>query len=390
MSIDVPRRDEMLVAERAEAIRVSGWGADFRVFQPHNACFWVAVALVGLGLLNLVPPYVDTFGVFVAADVTALLTTGAFALVFLAFLRRADRWERTPPRLAAAAFVLGGIGASFAIALPGNQALMTIYAKTFGQAWAADWQAGLTAPFVEESAKGICFLLLLGLAPVVIRTAYDGLVVGAHVGLGFQVVEDALYGQNSALEHFGADQVSSVTHTFALRALTGIASHALYTALFGAGLIYLIGTVAQPRRAVRGLALIASAVVIHGLWDSAAGITGGSIWTFPVLFVITVASVVVLLFALRLGGDPERSFMRAVLAPEVAAGTVTAAEADAMAGHHRDRIAFLRAGDDGTSRRQRVLVLRAVGDLVQDLCRGDADHIDHARAEVTRIRDGRS
>ena len=93
------------------------------------------------------------------------------------------------------------------MALPGNAALMDLYAKFFGQAWATDWKAGLTAPFVEETAKGAVFLLLLGLAPFVIRTVYDGLIVGAYVGLGFQVLEDMLYGQNAAYTNFGVDQV---------------------------------------------------------------------------------------------------------------------------------------------------------------------------------------
>lgn len=389
MTVHQSHRGDDLLEERAEAIRGSGWGALFRVLQPHNACFWVAVALIVLGLGNLVPNYVETFGVFAVADVTALVAAGTFALVFLYFLRRADRWERTPPRLATSAFVLGGTGAAFAIALPGNNALTTIYTKLFGQAWAADWKAGLTAPFVEESAKGVCFLLLLGLAPVVIRTVYDGLIVGAYIGLGFQVVEDALYGQDSALDHFGADQVSSVTHTFALRAVTGVASHALYTTLFAAGLIYLVGTVAQPRRAGRGLALVVAAMVIHGLWDSASGIAGGSLLTIPILLGITIASILILLLALRAGGGPEREFMRAVLAPEVANGTVTAEEFDAMTGHHRDRRAFLRSGPEGTGRRHRTLVLRAVGDLVEDLCRPDGDEVEHSRSEVARIRSRR-
>ena len=115
--------------------------------------------------------------------------------MFLLFLRWADRWERTPGGLAIAAFLAGGFGAAFAIALPGNAAMMSLYAKLFGQPFADDWKAGLTAPFVEETAKGAAFLLVMGLAPVVVRTVYDGLIVGAYTGLGFQVIEDMLYGR---------------------------------------------------------------------------------------------------------------------------------------------------------------------------------------------------
>ena len=233
---------------RRDAIAVSGWGARFHFVQPHNACFWVYLALVASGFWYVITAVQATRGAFDEAYATALVTSGVFCAAFLAFLHWSDRWERTPASLALAGFVGGGIAAPFAIAITGNSAIMSIYTKVFGQAWATDWQAGLTAPFVEETSKGAIFLLMMGLAPVVIRTVSDGLIVGAYVGLGFQILEDIFYAQNSAFAQFGAHQSEAVLGTFVLRAVTGIPSHALYTALFGAGLIYLIGTPAQPRR----------------------------------------------------------------------------------------------------------------------------------------------
>jgi hypothetical protein len=35
---------------RRQAIATSGWGARFRFVQPHNACFWVYLALLASGL----------------------------------------------------------------------------------------------------------------------------------------------------------------------------------------------------------------------------------------------------------------------------------------------------------------------------------------------------
>jgi protease PrsW len=380
------------LTRRRDAIAVSGWGAPFRFVQPHNACFWMYLVLAVAGLWTLVPMFAATAGVYAEANAAAIGTSAVFAAVFLFFLHRADRWEHTPGRLALAAFVIGGIGSTFAIALPGNAALMSLYAKTFGQAWAQDWQAGLTAPFVEETAKGAAFLLLLGLAPVVIRTVYDGLIVGAYTGLGFQVFEDALYGQNSAAEHFGTDQAQSVLATFAARAITGIASHALYTALFAAGLIYLIGTVAQPRRVGRGLLLMLAAIVIHGVWDSAGALAGGTILVFLIMIVTTVVAVVLLFVALRLGGRRERMFMGAVLAPELTNGTITEPELHAVTGHRRDRRAALRRRTRGqTSRHREKHVLQAIRDLAEDLSRSggqDCPDVEHSRTEIARLRRG--
>ncbi|MFI5428271.1 PrsW family intramembrane metalloprotease [Aeromicrobium sp. UC242_57] len=291
-----------LIERRAAAIDESGWGRRFHFFQPRNACWWVYLLLVVLGARELYRLAAPTAEVFEAANLAALGSAGVFCLLFLLFLHHVDRYERTPASLAVVGFLGGGIGATWAMALPGNAALMDLYTKTFGQAWASDWKAGLTAPLVEETAKGVVFVLLLGLASGVIRTVYDGLIVGAFIGLGFQVLEDMLYGQNSAYQHFGVDQVGSVLQTFVLRSATGIASHGMYTAIFAAGIIYLVGTSAQPRRVGRGLMLIVGAMVVHGAWDSMPALADGNGFGVAALMLgITVASILILLTALRWG-----------------------------------------------------------------------------------------
>ncbi len=370
---------------RQAAIDSSGWGARFSFVQPHNACLWVYLGLVLSGLWFVVTAVDGTHGAFNEAYTTALVASGLFCAVFLFFLHRFDRWERTPASLAVTAFLGGGLGATFAIAITGNGAVMSIYTKVFGQAWATDWQAGLTAPFVEETAKGAIFLLLMGLAPVVIRTVSDGLIVGAYVGLGFQILEDVLYAQNSAFAQFGAHQSDAVLGNFALRAITGIPSHALYTALFAAGLIYLIGTPAQPRRIVPGVVLVVTPVLIHGIWDSAAAL-GGETFGVLILLADTIFSVAAILVAIRWAGRRERTFMHDIMAPEVTAGTITQAEFDALLGHRKERRAAVKRREQGVSRRREKHVLRAARDLAEDIARGDDAGIAHSRAEIARLR----
>ena len=43
------------------------------------------------------------------------------------------------------------------------------------------------------------------LAPKVVRSAFDGFIVGGFVGLGFQIFEDVSYVINGAQGGFGAD-----------------------------------------------------------------------------------------------------------------------------------------------------------------------------------------
>lgn len=390
---DIPGSAELL-ALRTAAIAESGWGARFHLFQPRNLCLWVYLVIVVIGVHQLYQIAVPTAGVFAKADIAGVASASTFCLVFLLFLHHFDRYERTPALLAATAFIGGGLGAPWAMALPGNAAVMDVYSKTFGQVWATDWNAGLTAPFVEESAKGAIFLLMLGLAPVVIRTVYDALIVGAYVGLGFQVLEDMLYGQNSAYENFGVDQVGSVLHTFVIRSATGVASHALYTAIFAAGILYLVGTRAQPRRVGRGLLLIAAAVLVHGLWDSMLALGNANGFAVSVLMIgITVASVGTLLVALRWGSHRERGWLRDVLAPEVTNGTITELELTALTGdqsrRRKDRKAAIEGRDDGVSKRRQKHVLAASLDLAHDLSESDGKDtpaVQHSRAEIQRLR----
>lgn len=389
-----PSDQHDLIARRVAAIEESGWGSRFHLFQPRNVCLWVYVLLIVMGVRQLYGQTAPTARVFAEANLAAVGSAAVFGLLFLLFLHHADRYERTPALLAVAAFVGGGFGAPWAMALSGNGALMNLYSKTFGQAWATDWKAGLTAPFVEETAKGAVFLLMLGLAPLVIRTVYDGLIVGAYVGLGFQVLEDMLYGQQSAYKSFGVDQVGSVLHTFVLRSATGVASHAMYTALFAAGLIYLIGTRAQPRRIGRGLALVATAMILHGVWDSMPAVADGNgVLTSLLMVGVTVTSVVILFTALRWGAHRERGWLRDVLAPEVANGTITDTELTAVAGERstrrHDRRTAIKSRADGVSRRREKHVLAGALDLAHDLSIShgqDSPQVEHSRAEIHRLR----
>ena len=91
----------------------------------------------------------------------------------------------------------------FWIALPANTALLEIWTKAGGTEFATKWAAGLTAPINEEFAKALGLVLLIGLAPRLVRSAYDGFIIGAFIGLGFQVFEDVLYVYNGAAQSFG-------------------------------------------------------------------------------------------------------------------------------------------------------------------------------------------
>lgn len=381
-----------LRSERVAAIDNSGWGRSFTFYQPRNAAFWVYLFLVASGVLTFFSMLASTSGAYGRAIAVAVVSFTLYGAVFWWFTRHIDRYARQPIKLIVVAFLWGGFAATWVMAASANDALRSIYAKAVGQAWSLDWGAGLAAPFTEEIAKGLGLLLLIALAPRLVRTAFDGFILGAFLGLGFQIIEDIAYALNSAGSQFGANQVEAAMSTVWLRMATGITAHILYSAIFCAGLVYLLGRPGEPRRVGRGLALMASAMVLHGVWDSSAALARGNgalIMVIIVVAIVVALYLVVRVFAMTV--PREREYLRQIMAPEVANGVITDAELEAMCGDRKARRAFRKAPANHRERRRAGFVLEAAGDLADELAgsRGsDTGRVEFARSEVRRIRAG--
>lgn len=367
---------DQLLTDRINAIDLSGWQRRFVFFQPRNLAFWVYVLLVGVGMgtfVEMVAGY-DSVSVVAAAVVFVL-----YAAVFWWLTQRADRYTELPVKLMVAALAWGAFAATWAMAADANTGLGDLYAKALGQRWSLDWSAGLSAPFTEELAKGAGLLLLIALAPRIIRTAFDGFILGLLIGLGFQTLEDMTYALRDA---------PAMGATIVLRMVTGVSGHFAYTAIFGAGLVYLLGRPAEPRNVRRGLLLMVTAPVLHGLWDSAAAIAGGNTaLVFLFFLVIVVISLAIFSRVFATTVPRERALLHSVLAPEVAAGVITEAELAAMTGDRKARRAFRKA--TGRDRRRSRRIIEAAYDLAQALGRSrgsETDRVQFARAEVIRIR----
>ncbi|MFD6178180.1 MULTISPECIES: PrsW family intramembrane metalloprotease [unclassified Isoptericola] len=382
-----------LLDRRAQVAEDVGWGQRVSWNQPRNACLWVFVAVIAYGLWYTVsqvrsqgPAYGAPLGISAAIF-------SVYAVLFWWFTTHIDRYSRQPLDLRVAAFLWGGFAATWAIALHGNSALINLYSKLGDPAFAVDWGAGLAAPFMEEWGKGAGVLLLMFIAPRVLRTAFDGFVIGAFVGLGFEILEDILYALNSAPDGFGVDPVGSSLHTVLLRLGTGFTSHILYSAIFGAGVVYLVGTVAQRRRVGRGLLLCLVAMALHWAWDSTAALAGGGAFIPALLALQVVVAIVIVLLVFHVVVGPERAAMRDLMAPEVDDGTLTADEADALAGAWKQRRAYRRGGGL-RDRRRRGHRLEAAKDLADALgtAQGrETERVAFARAELGRFRaDGAS
>ncbi|MFC6093025.1 PrsW family intramembrane metalloprotease [Saccharothrix lopnurensis] len=373
-------------AAQLAAIEQSGWGLPFRFLQPRNAAFWVYVLGVGGGALTMLRYFGQGGGFYAPALTGGVLLFGLYLVPWLLLLRHHNRYTRQPAGLLATGFAWGGVAATFWIALPANTALLDIWAKVGGTAFASDWAAGLIAPINEEVGKALGLVLLIGLAPRLVRSAYDGFVIGAFTGLGFQVFEDVLYVFNGATQNFGVDQLGSSLQVFLLRGASGIVSHALFSAIFCAGLMWVLGRAPGERDVPRGVLTMLTAMVFHFAWDDMAGLSGGGALFFLLLPLIAVVELVVLFHVLRHAARRERAWVRDLLGPEVAAGVVDPPLLDAVSGLRKERKAYrehLRSG-----RKARHLV-EGAQDLAEEIARAggeDTREVAYARAELLRLR----
>ena len=392
MTAPATQTTDNLITARVDAIENSGWGRSFTFYQPRNAAFWVYLMLVVTGAFKLFSMLSASAPAYGDAIALSIVLFGVYGAVFWWFTHHIDRYARQPVKLIVVAFLWGSFAATWVMAANANDAILALYAKTFGQAWAKDWGAGLTAPFTEEIAKGVGLLLLVALASRLVRTAFDGFILGAFIGLGFQIFEDVLYALNSAASQFGADPVGAAMSTIMLRMVFGVAAHTLYSAIFCAGLVYLLGRPAEPRRVGRGLILMASAMLLHGLWDSAAALSQGkAILLFP-LFVVMITAALVLVFRVfRMTVPRERQFLRDVLTPEVEHGAITVDELTALCGDRKARKTFRKSAASHADRKRNGYVLEAAADLADALAQArgtESDRVEFARSEVSRIRSG--
>ncbi len=380
------------LATRRRALELTGWGQPFRFVQPHNLCFWVFAGLTIVGLVHMVRyfgPGAADFGEALGAAAGALVVYG---LIFVAFLRLTDHYERQPRKLVLTAFLWGGVAATFAFALTANEAMLPIYTKLFGQAFASDWAPALTAPFTEETSKAAGFVLLIGLAPRLVRSPYDGVFLGAFIGLGFQLFEDLLYSYNTAVTAFGVDQTGSSLGTFGLRAASGVFSHTLYSALFCCGIVFVMGSPIQRRRVGLGIGLMLLAMVAHGSWDGAAAVGGGTPLGLVGAVLLGIVALVAVIIALRRTAPQEGRYLRDILRPEVANGTISEAELDAVTASRKLRRRFARRSGHGHAAHRRARhVTRATFDLAHELARSGGEEsagVAHERSEIARLRGG--
>jgi len=351
---------------------------------PARAATAVAVlAMMALGLVTLLLVALDTgLGGLAIGLVLALIPLPIYLVLALWI----DRYEKEPITMLALAFLWGGtVAVFFSYVL--NSLIGGIFLAIGGKSAAQIGPPILTAPFVEEIAKGVALFLLYFFKRDEFDNVTDGIVYAAMVGLGFATCENVLYYGAAAQEGIQGPVVA-----FFMRGVISPYSHPLFTAMTGIGL----GIAREARGgAVRWAAPVAGltlAMALHSLWNLSAAL--GLAFFFTYLFIMLPFFLGVLaLVAWSLGR--ERAILRSHLTPYMTAGWLTREELERLSSQRlrmRERLAALRAEGLGGWRRSGAFH-RAATELAfhrwrhsRGIGRGAEAYATRERATLDRVR----
>ncbi|MCF6524848.1 PrsW family intramembrane metalloprotease [Streptomyces sp. JJ36] len=315
--------------------------AEWRYHPPRTPSWWhrhgrtlralavVAVlVLCGLAILALVREQTGTQGLFVGLGLAVLPVP-----LLLAAFRWLDGVEPTPWRNHAFAFAWGACAAT----------LVALLANSFATAWLADsvlsgrpgradtLGATVVAPVVEEVAKGAAILLLFVFRRAAFTGVVSGIALAGFTATGFAFTENVLYLGTAYVEDtaFGGPTAlheSLTALTFFVRIVLSPFAHPLFTSFTGVGL-GIAAVLAHRRRVWRPLLPVAgllTAVLLHAVWNGAAGTRDSTFLFVYALFMIPVFAVVLWLALWSRAG--ELRTIRRVLPAYAAAGWFSAPE----------------------------------------------------------------
>jgi len=280
-----------------------------RWLAPVVYCALAVAGLLVLGVIVLTSgPVPFAAGVALALVPVPLIVLGLLAL---------DRYEPEPLKLLLFTFLWGATAATL-IALIVNTAALIALRVAINEDTADFLAAAVSAPVVEELAKGAVLLGLLRMRRRDLDGPIDGIVYGGLVGLGFAMTENVLYYSAAAVEN----GVAGLLGTFIVRGVLSPLLHPLFAAATGIGLGYAaVSRWSAARRLLPLLGLVV-AMCLHATWNAAA--TRGHI--VPVYFLIMLPAIVGVFVFAALDRRRLRRLMRRILPTYVQSGWLIMAD----------------------------------------------------------------
>jgi len=310
----------------------------------RQPAYWLFVMLL-LGSVMLIAgeqfAYVSTVP---GAWFLSYVLLAATAIPAGVIIYRFDQFEPEPASLVAIAVVWGAVVALTFSAIT-NSAALGFLQQVLPATTVDSWGAALVAPVNEELYKGAGLVIIYMMARAEFDGLMDGLVYGAMIGLGFQVVENVQYFVHAAAESSGGQLGPVVSMFFVRVVLAGLYSHMLFSGLMGFGFAYAVTQRKASRGRRWGIAglFIVLAWAAHFIWnspwlESLMTMGGGSfvlvlgIKGLPFLGLLVVLGV----FARR----RERHAFARLMTEEVGGDVVTQAELEVLKIGRRRRAAL--------------------------------------------------
>jgi RsiW-degrading membrane proteinase PrsW (M82 family) len=229
----------------------------------------------------------------------------AYGVLLLAFFIRPARRAQVLGVGVLLALAWGGL-AALDIAAQANGAAETI-ASNVSDGLNETWTLVFVSPAIEETVKTLGIVLLAFLPAARRFGPAVGLVVGALVGVSFQVVENELFTVHQMFEAPDEPGLALVEMLF-IRGLVGVFSHIAYSGAIGAAIGWLLIGPASDRRRRFGVTagVFVLMVVLHS-WSNWASHEQEVIMYLLTMGVGLAVLVVTTRFALspsRMGPEP--------------------------------------------------------------------------------------
>ena len=239
-----------------------------------------------------------------------------------------DRFEPEPARTLWQTFAWGATVAVF-VALMVNMLSQDVLGAVAGPDAAELFGSMVTAPVVEELAKGFALLVLYRELKDEFDGVVDGVVYAAMVGLGFAMIENVQY-YGEAI----ADGGQASVMTFFLRGMLSPFAHPLFTSMFGIGLGIVRERHGEGASRAAPLLGLTVAIALHSLWNLAASFEG---WFFALYLLVMLPAFIGVLTLIYLSLRREGRVLREHLGPLVGDGILNHDELDALC-HVRTRL----------------------------------------------------
>jgi RsiW-degrading membrane proteinase PrsW (M82 family) len=270
------------------------------------------------------PDLVWAIGYLPASDVASGLALSLLAgllptLLYVLLLYWADRYEKEPARLLAAAFLWGAVPALL-VALAARL-FFRLPVDLLGPKAVEAVRAGLVTPLIEEALKGAVVLFIAWRYRLEFDNVLDGIIYGAMVGIGFAMTGNTLSYLGAFLLYGFEGLGSTIFYDGVLYGL----NHGLYSAILGAGLGF--ARLARPRwqRWVTPVAAFVLAVAAHALHNLALrNTTGWNLGTLAMTWAGVLVMIVVVVWSLRrqrrclaveLAGEIPERLQRTLITP---------------------------------------------------------------------------